>query len=393
MAEIEKGVNYGKYANIAIMALYIPGFISLVGVFSPSDISICFWGSGTCISVLISIGAVALVISSLNSFNKGLEEIPSNGEKSTVLPSLGLFLSGLFLISISTFTSLASSKVNVLTVATLLSGCGNLAIILGFGILISRLLDKETWKLFYFNIVVTLCIILGSMLFTNMIASANASSISSVLGNSFAVVKASEGFFSLCYLAPAYIYHTIHSKIVSKKILLKEKNVYSPYPTYRHPQNVPQSYYNEISAFRYPIYTQNTNQKISKPEEKDTNFASTAISAQEHKIIDAKIVDTNVEKETVSSDLQKTDEKIDKKDANESKLDGEKIIDTKLADTKEEEKIVSADAQREDKNTIEQKVVSRVKCPSCGNVIEVYTKERPIIIECNKCGKKGRLGK
>jgi hypothetical protein len=67
-----------------------------------------------------------LVFSALNSFNKGLEELPSVGEKSTVLPSLGLFLSGLFLISISTFASLASSKVNVLTVATFLSGCGNL---------------------------------------------------------------------------------------------------------------------------------------------------------------------------------------------------------------------------------------------------------------------------
>jgi hypothetical protein len=115
MAEIEKGVNYGKYACIAIFALYLPGFISLIGVFSPSEISICFWGSGTCLSLLISIGAVVLVFSALNSFNKGLEELPSVGEKSTVLPSLGLFLSGLFLISISTFASLASSKVNVLT--------------------------------------------------------------------------------------------------------------------------------------------------------------------------------------------------------------------------------------------------------------------------------------
>jgi hypothetical protein len=136
-----------------------------------------------------------------------------------------------------------------------------------------------------------------------MIASTNTSSISSGLGNSFAVVKASEGFFCVCYLAPAYIYHTIHSKIVSKKIMLKEKSVYSPYPAYPNPQIYQNKmYYNDVSAFRYPIYTQNINRGIPKPEEKNTNLVSNNVVIQEQKIIDAKIIDKNVEQKIVSSE-------------------------------------------------------------------------------------------
>jgi hypothetical protein len=36
-----------------------------------------------------------------------------------------------------------------------------------------------------------------------------------------------------------------------------------------------------------------------------------------------------------------------------------------------------------------QRVVTRIKCPGCTQVIPVYTRERPVKVECPACGKKG----
>jgi|GEM_PF-3426401 len=373
MAEIENGVKYGKYANIAIILLYLPGFVSILGLFSPPEISFCFWGGATCLSSLILIGVIGLGIASLNSFNKGLGELPSDGEQSTVLPSLGLFLAGLFLITISVFASIASSKVNVLTVATFLSGCGNLAIILGFGVLIARLLDKESWKLFLLNLGITIFVTFVSMLFTNIIGTQNLDNMSN-FGNSFALVRTSESFFSVCYLAPAYIYHSVQSKIVSKKIILKEQvkeRQYSPYLTYPNTQNFAQNriYYNEISQFRYPTYYQNQS-KVENEQKNEQNPKE--IVPQVKKIIDAKIVEL-----PISNIEQKIEQK---NESAEGSIEKDVKTDGKLPVT-------------ENEKTSDQKAASRVKCSSCGNVIDVYTTERPLIIECNKCGKKGRLGK
>jgi|GEM_PF-2584116 len=40
-----------------------------------------------------------------------------------------------------------------------------------------------------------------------------------------------------------------------------------------------------------------------------------------------------------------------------------------------------------------QAPVSRVKCPGCGEIIPIYTTERPLQLKCTKCGREGTLGK
>jgi len=39
----------------------------------------------------------------------------------------------------------------------------------------------------------------------------------------------------------------------------------------------------------------------------------------------------------------------------------------------------------------ERKVLYKVKCPGCKTVIPVYTRERPLKIKCDDCGKEGVL--
>ena len=39
----------------------------------------------------------------------------------------------------------------------------------------------------------------------------------------------------------------------------------------------------------------------------------------------------------------------------------------------------------------DRKVLYRVKCPGCKNVIPVFTRERPLKIKCDACGKEGVL--
>jgi ribosomal protein S27E len=36
-------------------------------------------------------------------------------------------------------------------------------------------------------------------------------------------------------------------------------------------------------------------------------------------------------------------------------------------------------------------VLYKVKCPGCRNVIPVYTRERPLKVRCDACGKEGVL--
>ncbi len=43
--------------------------------------------------------------------------------------------------------------------------------------------------------------------------------------------------------------------------------------------------------------------------------------------------------------------------------------------------------------SVAQVPVSRVKCPVCGEIIPIFTAERPVKIKCSKCGKEGMLGK
>jgi ribosomal protein S27E len=56
-----------------------------------------------------------------------------------------------------------------------------------------------------------------------------------------------------------------------------------------------------------------------------------------------------------------------------------------------DQKEASAELADTSGNIEQPKPVGKVRCSACSEPIFVYTKERPIIVECPKCGKKGRL--
>ncbi|MEM2899228.1 MAG: hypothetical protein QXT63_00395, partial [Thermoplasmata archaeon] len=59
--------------------------------------------------------------------------------------------------------------------------------------------------------------------------------------------------------------------------------------------------------------------------------------------------------------------------------------------SKLDQKESSAELADTSSNIEQPKPVGKVRCSACSEPIFVYTKERPIIVQCPKCGKKGRL--
>ncbi len=399
MAETEKAVKYAKYAVLAFIFAFLPSFATLLAILSPSTLTPCVWVSSTCFSSVVVFVASAMVIAALNAFNKGLDELPKDEmKKGTTVPSLGLFLSGAFLFVISLVASLASGNPNVLTIASMLSGLGSLACTLAFAVMVSRLLDRTHWRTFACAASIAALLVPVSMLFTYNVASTYGAGLKDI---SFALVRASEAFFALSYIVVAYVFFDIHSKILTKAIALKETS-YSPYPQYSMPMG---ANYNDIYSYRYPVVV-------------TAKLVESAPGKDETKIVDTKFVEEKKEEMKKEDNIDAIAAKLatlampvksdnlefvpdgqnEKKNA-ESEPKASSPIADKTTETIEEKKEQGSAAQitqREAPNisdkTAERKVVSRVKCLGCGNIIDVFTVERPSIVECAKCGKKGRLG-
>ena len=67
-------------------------------------------------------------------------------------------------------------------------------------------------------------------------------------------------------------------------------------------------------------------------------------------------------------------------------LMGDEVFESMIIQDDEEDEIEEEEAKP-------KKPIKHIKCPKCKGKVPIYTKKRPVKIECPECGKKGTLKK